>query len=142
MSNRHAVGRHSGVSLGFRTPFPILYSADVERAAHFYGEGFGFVQTFRWPAEGRPQYVYLRLGDGGLGIGGRATLHGLPVATGDQTRFELCIYTDDTDRAMERLRRLGAKELVPPTDKPWGERLAYVADPDGNPIQITAKLKR
>jgi uncharacterized glyoxalase superfamily protein PhnB len=34
----------------------------------------------------------------------------------------------------------GARLLVPPTDQPWGERLFYVEDPDGNPIQVTARI--
>ena len=62
-------------------------------------------------------------------------------ATGSPPRFELCIYADDVDRAAEELAAGGARILVPPADQPWGERLLYVEDPDGNPIQVTMRLE-
>jgi uncharacterized glyoxalase superfamily protein PhnB len=27
--------------------------------------------------------------------------------------------------------------LLEPTDQPWGERVAYVSDPDGNRVMLT-----
>jgi lactoylglutathione lyase len=30
--------------------------------------------------------------------------------------------------------------LFAPADQPWGERMAYVADPDGNPVMICTVL--
>ena len=33
-----------------------------------------------------------------------------------------------------------ARSRSPPTDQPWGERLAYFADPEGYPIHVTARL--
>lgn len=35
---------------------------------------------------------------------------------------------------------LRVPQLVAPSDQPWGERLAYFEDPDGNPIQITTPV--
>jgi hypothetical protein len=32
------------------------------------------------------------------------------------------------------------RSCVPRRDEPWGERRAYSADPDGNPIHVTMKL--
>jgi lactoylglutathione lyase len=29
---------------------------------------------------------------------------------------------------------------VTPDDTPWGERIAFVADPDDNPVMITAPV--
>jgi lactoylglutathione lyase len=126
----------------FRSPFPIIYAADVERSVRFYVDAFGFAQTFRWPAEGELEYAFLRLGECGIGVGRAAEpIHGLPVApTGTTRNFELCIYTDDTDAAAARLRELGAVELLPPADQPWNERLCYFTDPDGNPLHISAPI--
>ena len=128
----------------FRTPFPIVYASDVERSARFYEDAFGFERTFRWPPEGALDYAFLRLGEHGLGVGvhSAAGAHlGAPAADAP-ARFELCIYTDDVDAAAERLRHVGAQELLAPQDMPWNERVAYFADPDGNPIQITAPIAR
>ena len=125
----------------FRTPFPIVYAGDVDRSVRFYCDAFGFELTFRWPADGELDYAFLRLGEQAIGIGRSGEpLHGLTGPPGGP-RFELCIYTDDADAAAERLRALGARELFPPTDQPWRERLCYFEDPDGNPLNITAPLE-
>jgi lactoylglutathione lyase len=129
----------------FRTPFPIVYARDPERSVRFYREAFGFEVTFRWPPgdDAPVEYAFLKLGDSAIGIAGSGdALHGLPVAAGGTpVHFELCLYTDDVDAAAERLRALGARELVPPMDQPWKERLCYFEDPDGNPIHITASIE-
>ena len=128
----------------FRTPFTIVYASDVERSARFYEGAFGFERTFRWPLEGELDYAFLRLGDHGLGIGRHAVAGARVVAPAPDAppRFELCIYTDDVDAAAERLRELGAPELLAPQDMPWHERVAYFADPDGNPIHVAAPIAR
>ena len=35
----------------------------------------------------------------------------------------------------------GAKSVLPPTTEPWGQRTCYVADPDGNLIEIGSFVK-
>jgi uncharacterized glyoxalase superfamily protein PhnB len=42
----------------------------------------------------------------------------------------------DVDREFERLVKAGAKPVFKPTTMPWGQRTSYVADPDGNLIEI------
>jgi lactoylglutathione lyase len=126
----------------FRDAFPIVYVQDVERSVAFYAAAFGFVPRFRWPEEGAAEFVTLSLGDQTLGLAAVSEpLHGLPIATAGPARFELCIYADDTDAAAERLRGLGAPELRQPETVPWRERLCYFADPDGNPLHVTARLE-
>jgi lactoylglutathione lyase len=65
--------------------------------------------------------------------------HGLPVRPGANS-FELCVYTDDVDDAVARLRAAGHPVLYEPTDQPWSERMAYVADPDGNAVMVCARI--
>jgi lactoylglutathione lyase len=50
-------------------------------------------------------------------------------------RFEMFIYVDDVDAAIEAL---GGYSIVlrEPADMPWGERVAYVSDPDDNPVAL------
>ena len=55
---------------------------------------------------------------------------------GDGVRFELFVYVDDVNRLVEKLRAGGAAVLREPADMPWGERVAYVTDPEGNPVAL------
>jgi catechol 2,3-dioxygenase-like lactoylglutathione lyase family enzyme len=56
---------------------------------------------------------------------------------GAGVRFELFVYVDGLDELVEELRADGVSVLREPADMPWGERVAYVADPDGNPVALT-----
>ena len=128
----------------FREAFPILYAEDVERSIRFYCDLLGFEVVYRWPAEGDVEFAFLRLDPLGIGIAAHSApgeLLGRSPVRGSPPRFELCIYADDVDRAASELSAGGARLLVPPADQPWGERLLYVEDPDGNPIQVTMRLE-
>ena len=46
------------------------------------------------------------------------------------------LATDDLEAAFERLQSAGAEIMQEPTDQPWGERTAYVTDPEGNPVSL------
>jgi lactoylglutathione lyase len=47
----------------------------------------------------------------------------------------LFVYVDDVDAAVALL---AAPVLRAPEDMFWGERVAWVADPDGNPVALAA----
>ena len=121
----------------FRTPQVILFSADVERAAAFYS-GLGFVETFRVPAEGKPIHVDLELDGYKLGVASVESLrddHGLdPVADGQ--RAAVILWTDDVDAAFEELTANGVQALAPPGEWLGRLRIAWIADPDGHPVQL------
>ena len=115
----------------FTEAFPILSTRDLPRLLEFYQGLLGFTETYRFPAEGRPAYVSLRLGDGSqLGIAED------PAAAGPSARFELCVYAHDCDAAVGHLRGHGVKVTQEPADMPWGERAARVTDPDGNRLLL------
>jgi catechol 2,3-dioxygenase-like lactoylglutathione lyase family enzyme len=123
----------------FREPFPILHVQDVERSARFYCDNFGFEQTFRWPEEGPLEFAFLQLGETGIGVATTAPPKLPDWPEGSETgSFQLCIYTDDTDDAAERLVANGVKRVTAPRTMDWGERLAFFEDPDGNLIHVTA----
>jgi lactoylglutathione lyase len=123
----------------YRTAFPIIYTADLPRALAFYRDALGFAETYRFPDDGEAAFVALKLDDStGIALAGPGeSLHGRPVEPGARG-FELCLYVDDVDEAVGDLERRRYETLLAPADKPWGERMAYVADPDGNPIMICA----
>ncbi|HEU0164997.1 MAG TPA: VOC family protein [Thermomicrobiales bacterium] len=126
----------------YRDPLVNFYVADVDASVRFYTELFGFEETFRTPATGRPDHVMLRLGGLMLGLADFEAAkrdHGLPAAPGP-TRAEVAIWTDDVDAAYADLIANGAGPLTPPHDFIGTLRAAWVLDPDGGPIQIVMRL--
>jgi lactoylglutathione lyase len=129
--------------MAYHEAFPIIYTADLSKALAFYRDALGMTQTFQFPLEGEPTFVSLMLADkSGLalaGVGATPPYHGLPMRPGANS-FELCVYTDDIDEAVAVLRAAGHPVPYEPTDQPWNERMAYVADPDGNAVMICARI--
>jgi len=46
------------------------------------------------------------------------------------------VYVAELDRLVGELHATGVTVLREPADMPWGERVAYVTDPDGNPVAL------
>ena len=67
--------------------------------------------------------------------------HGLNPNLGGRP-VEILLWTDDTDGDYARLTADGALSLSEPHDWLSDLRLAWVADPDGNPIQLAQHRKR
>ncbi|HXW57570.1 MAG TPA: VOC family protein [Candidatus Cybelea sp.] len=118
-----------------------LYSRDLPRAAAFYSE-LGFVETFRTPASGEPVHIELTLDGFRLGIATTeaAKEHHSLRPGGEGRWIEIVLWTDDTDAASNALVRKGAPLLSPAHDFLDGQlRAAWIADPDGNPIQLVQR---
>jgi lactoylglutathione lyase len=116
--------------------FPVVFAAGVTRTASFY-EGLGFERHFQLPEVGDPGYVGLRRGEYEIGVVAAdwpRTEYGLIRSEG--VRFEMFVYVDDVDLTIEILREAGVDVLRDPATMPWGERVAYVLDPDGNPVAL------
>jgi lactoylglutathione lyase len=126
----------------FADPFPILLCDDLGPMVAFYRDLLGFTEKYRFPADGEPDFVVLRLGAASVAFGQAATpaLHGLARGPHAGNRVELCVYADDVDTAVAKLRAAGTTVLFAPADQPWGERAAYVTDPEGTPVLIVAAL--
>lgn len=53
--------------------------------------------------------------------------------------FEIALSVEDyaaVDRAYEEVIAKGAKSVMEPTTEPWGQRACYIADPEGNLVEI------
>jgi lactoylglutathione lyase len=120
--------------------FPMLSATDMATSIAFYRDLLGGVEGYRFP-EDDPVFVTLRLGESEIGIGGVSDtpLHGLPQRPATGHRVELCVYVEDVDEAVDAARDARAPVVVlEPVDQPWGERIAYISDPDGNLVMLTA----
>lgn len=53
--------------------------------------------------------------------------------------YEIALYVDtfeEVDAQFARATALGAQPVLEPTTEPWGQRTCYIADPEGNLIEI------
>ena len=53
--------------------------------------------------------------------------------------FEIALDVDsyaEVDRVWDEILAKGARPVMPPTTCPWGQRTCYVADPEGNLVEI------
>ena len=125
----------------FHDPQVILFSENVERSADFYA-GLGFAETFRVPEKGTPIHVDMVLDGYKIGVASVESTrddHGLdPVADGQ--RAAVILWTDDVEAAYETMTADGCPGIKSPHT--WLDRLriAWLADPDGHPIQIVQSL--
>jgi catechol 2,3-dioxygenase-like lactoylglutathione lyase family enzyme len=127
----------------FTAPQVNIYAADVLRSVEFY-RSLGFEESFRTPREGSPIHVELELDGFKIGIAAVTSAvadHGLELDLGKPGRgMEIVLWTDDADAAFARLTAAGARALSEPHDWLGGSlRVAWVADPDSNPIELVER---
>jgi lactoylglutathione lyase len=117
--------------------FPVTYASDVDRVASFW-ELLGFRRHVQLPPDGEPGYIGLaRDGGGELAVTHQqwaADRYGLSPGSGP--RFEMYIYVDDLEATIARVIEAEVTVLRAAEDMPWGERIATVADPEGNPVAL------
>jgi lactoylglutathione lyase len=115
--------------------FPMLSVASLPASLRFYVDLLGGEEDYRFPPSGDAVFVTLRLGTSELGIGqlgAGPALHGQPQRPAQGHRMELCMYVRELERVVGVLSGAGTPILLQPSQQPWGERVAYVSDPDGN----------
>lgn len=119
--------------------FPVLYAKNVEQVAAYYS-GLGFVEQVRLPGQdGSPGFIGLRRDGAELAVTTEDSprmLAGVEPRPGP--RHELFVYVDDVDATVDAMRAGEGRVLREPADMPWGERVAYVADPEGNVVALAS----
>ncbi len=117
--------------------FPVLYAKDVEGVAGFY-ERLGFEEHVRLPDEkGAAGFVGLRRDGAELAVTTEASPRALAgIEPGPGPRHELFVYVHDVDATLAELRDAGVMILREPADMPWGERVAFVHDPEDNVVTL------
>ena len=127
-----------------RLGWVIVYVDDPAAVSAFYVETFGLRAGFTAPDSSYAQldtgptklaFASYALGaqnfTGGVG---RAALDAQPA------NVEITLVADDVDTAHARALDAGCTPLAPPTDKPHGQRVAYVRDPFGTLIELATPL--
>ena len=113
--------------------FPVLYAKDVDAVAAFYAR-LGFQRHVRMPSpDGSTGYVGLARNGAELAVTTEDSPRMLAgVEPGPGPRGELFIYVADVDATVAGLDAV----LREPADMPWGERVAWVRDPEGNLVAV------
>ena len=114
---------------------PVILTADQDILLSFYTQLFGAEEIFRVPEEGAVFYIGLRIGDTDLGLVAKTD-----PGTGAASRILLSIGVDDVDETLARVEALGGSVSGGPNDMPWGQRVAHIKDPDGNPVNLTQPI--
>jgi lactoylglutathione lyase len=126
----------------FVTGLVNLYTRDIEAGLRFYRDLLGFAETFRTPAEGIPEHVELQLNGFTVGLGtveAASRVHGVDAEPG-RPAMVLVIWTDDLDEAYAKLADAGTPVLQEPHNTGNNNRNALLRDPDGNLVEIVAKV--
>jgi lactoylglutathione lyase len=121
---------------------PTLFTVDIEDTAAFYRR-LGFAEAYRFPPFGEepPAFIAMHIGTFYITLARlevikqQTGLPGVGIATSRQ--FDITVIVTDVDATVADLREFGATVVMEPRDQPWGDRHAYVTDPDGNYVQIT-----
>lgn len=126
----------------FVNGFVNLYTRDIEAGLRFYRDRLGFQETFRTPKEGTPEHVELTLNGFALGLGtveAGKRVHGVDAAPGSPAMV-VVVWTQDVDKAFEQLTSAGTPIVQPPHNSSNNNRTALLRDPDGNLVEIVAKV--
>lgn len=124
--------------------FPILIVRNTGRSIAFYRDLLGFDLDYHWPETAPFAFATVRRGGSeiGLGVAGGPDSADPPAPDRPQPPVSLSLAVDDVDAAVAWLSDRGIPILAPPADQPWGERLAWIADPDGYRVMLYAPLSR
>jgi catechol 2,3-dioxygenase-like lactoylglutathione lyase family enzyme len=123
--------------------YVILYVPDVRAAVDFYAEAFGLKLRF---IHDTGHYAEMETGGTALGFANEkfAPTKGLFTANRPEKQAagaEIALTTGNVDKAFERAVKHGAKIVLVPVRKPWGQIVSYVRDLNGFLVEICSVME-
>lgn len=120
--------------------YTILYINDLQQSLHFYHDILGLPIRLQ-----QGTYIEFDTGATVLAINTRSSVTeeiGLvvPESSHRSQTFELGFVVDDVSQTIDTLRQQNVPIIKEPVTKPWGQTVAYVADPDGHYIEICSAI--
>jgi catechol 2,3-dioxygenase-like lactoylglutathione lyase family enzyme len=128
--------------MNLRAPdYVVLIVGDLDRALKFYTDVLGLRLGHR-----SGDFAQLDTGATRLALYTRIAMAktvGIPLQppAQDAPGFEIGFKVNDVDAAFAELLQRGAAAVTSPTNRPWGQRTAYVRDPDGHLIELAQDLR-
>lgn len=119
-----------------------LFTTDNQKVVDFYCDIFGFETSWN----GIDVDVEMHLDDMRILLFPRESIEKMtrqkftyPSGINGTMEISFDVPTfADVDKEYNRAVSMGAKPIMVPTTEPWGQRTCYVADPEGNLIEISS----
>lgn len=125
--------------------YTILYVENVEESIVFYENAFGFLRKFITPEN---DYGELNTGETTISfaskkLAGQNLKEGFIESNLNNKPFaiEIGLITDDVSGTVQKATSFGAILVTEPTQKPWGQIVAYIRDLDGFLIEICTEIQ-
>lgn len=123
--------------------YTLLYVADVVATARFYEKAFGLKTAFISESN-----LYAQMDTGATALGfvseefiASQTIDFKKNRTSESSAgFEVAFVTDDVASAYNTAIAAGALSVSEPTQKPWGQTVAYVRDNNGILVEICTPM--
>ena len=124
----------------------VLVVRDLEKCLAFYRDKLGFKLEHK--EEG---FAYLTFtGQGGAGLALSSIDGAVKLISESQIRPNekaihrnyFAVFLKDVDTEYEELKAKGVHFIKPPTTFPWGQRIAYFEDPEGNLWEVSHFIKK
>jgi lactoylglutathione lyase len=118
--------------------FPIINVDAIQPMRAFYEAVLDATLAYRFPDDGDPVYITLTIGRStlALGVGTGPAMYGETPLPASGHAVDLCVYVPDLDAAVDRAPAAGGSVVVPPMETAWGERVAYLRDPQGTMLLV------
>ncbi len=123
--------------------YVIVYVPDVAAAVGFYADAFGLEQGF---ADEEGRYAEMKTGATILSFAAEslATDHHLPVVPNrpdaPAAGIEIALVDPDVKALYGRAVAAGANPVEAPTERPWGQTVAYVRDLNGVLVELASPM--
>ena len=122
-----------------------LFTTDNQKVVDFYCDIFGFKTSWN----GIDIDVEMHLDDMRILLFPRESIEKMtrqkftyPSGINGTMEISFDVPTfADVDKEYNRAVSMGAKPIFEPTTEPWGQRTCYVADPEGNLIELSSFKK-
>lgn len=134
----------TGVPRGYQAVMPYLRVRDAQSAIKFYKKAFGAKENFRLKMlDGKIGHAELDVGGAVIMLSEEFPDHqAVGPKTLKGTSVSLMLYVPDTDKAVAKAVRAGARLRRPVADQFYGDRTGQVEDPFGHVWSIQSRIEK